>query len=632
MQIRAINFQRAGFYDRLRSMYIRHAFGSHKKADGSRYESFRIEESVRINGKPTKLTLLTIGSTFDLDRSLWKPLCRRIEEIVYGRPTLFESHPEVEKYALEFSRKILKKRSIEVAKASESDPDRYADGVDLEESDGIDSLSTGGEHVALHGAQLLGLPEIFRDIGFTESQVAMALVSIVARMLNPGSESATWEWLTQQSAIGELLEVDLSKKSVMRLHRVSDELVRHRHQIESALFSRIRTLFSLEETILLFDLTNTYFEGEMEKNEQAKRGHSKEKRSDAPLLTLGLVVDGSGFVRRSQVFAGNVSEASTVQDMLGGLSAPEGALVVMDRGTATQEVLDWLVSCNYHYVVVSREKVRTFDMDKAQTILTAQGHELKIYSEPIKAKSETRLYCYSPGRYAKEHAITESFIQKFEDALTKMHEGLSKPRTDKKKENILKRIGRLQEQSKGISQHYVITVSDNAATKAPDKPLLATAIHVEKKPVEGSRLTHPGVYCLRSNVFGFTDEALWKIYVMLTDLEAVFRSLKTELGLRPVYHQTGERCQGHLFISVLAYQCVQAIRTRLKACGIYKSWNTIRAEMAGQVRATLTYSLRNGGAVHVRKALAAKSHHKVIYDALNISHRPGKITRARFNE
>jgi hypothetical protein len=142
-------------------------------------------------------------------------------------------------------------------------------------------------------------------------------------------------------------------------------------------------------------LTNTYFEGEMKSNPEAKRGFSKEKRFDCPLLTLGLVLDGSGFIKKSKMFQGNVAEAGTVQAMLEALDAPAAALVVLDRGTATKGVLEWLVSANYQYVVISREHTRTFDMSKAQTIQTAKKQELHIYRELNEEKTEARLYCYS---------------------------------------------------------------------------------------------------------------------------------------------------------------------------------------------------------------------------------------------
>ncbi|MGD0109343.1 MAG: transposase [Rhodopila sp.] len=160
---------------------------------------------------------------------------------------------------------------------------------------------------------------------------------------------------------------------LVRLYRVSDLLVRHRDAIEAALFARIRDLFTLPTTVTLYDLTNTYFEGTAADDPKAARGRSKEKRTDCPLVTLGMVLDGSGFVRRSKkMFAGNVAEGSTLQDMLKGLDAPKGALFIMDAGIATEANLAWLKDRGYRYLAVSRERTRQFDPDQATEVLTAR--------------------------------------------------------------------------------------------------------------------------------------------------------------------------------------------------------------------------------------------------------------------
>jgi transposase len=604
-------------------MYIRKTT-TKKAADGTRYSTYRIVTSERILGKVKQRTLLNIGSCFELEEKFWPQLCKRIDDIVNGRLSLLPPIQEIEEYAQQFAARIIAELSAPVTEIEEKE--KYSE-VDVSTVELLQPRSVGVEHAALHAANTLQLPDILKKVGFTQPQVTMALAGIVGRMAKPGSERATWEWLTNQSALGELLEVDFSRNSAMGLYRVSDKLLQHKELIEKFLFTRICSLFSLRETVVLYDLTNTYFEGEMKSNAKAKRGFSKEKRSDCPLLTLGLVLDGSGFVKKSKMFQGNVSESATVQTMLKELAAPPTALVVLDRGTATKGVLEWLTCANYHYVVVSRERARTFERDKAQTIQTAQKQELHIYRELNEKKTEARLYCHSPKREAKEEGITGRFVTKFEDDLRKLAEGLTKPRTNKHKDFILKQLGRLMEKSKGISQHYSITVTDNAEIKSPEKPLLATSIHFERKYKEGSIATHPGVYCIRTNALWLEAEELWKTYIMLTDLEAVFRSLKSELGLRPVYHQTSERAEGHLFLTVLAYQCVQVLRNKLKAHELHDSWQTLRTVLSTHQRITATFRQRNGSTLHIRKATVAEARQQQIYNALNLDSSPGGVTR-----
>jgi transposase len=376
-------------------------------------------------------------------------------------------------------------------------------------------------------------------------------------------------------------------------------------------------LFQFEETVTLFDLTNTYFEGAAAANPKAKRGRSKEKRSDCPLVTLGLVLDGSGFVRRSKTFNGNVAEGTTLEAMLTGLNAPPGAMVIMDAGIATEANIAWLVEKKYRYLVVKRGGTRQFDENQSVEIETTGGETIRLQKELDKDSNEVRLHCYSEGRKIKETAMTARFATAFEAGLQKIVDGLQKPRAEKRYDKLLERIGRLKEKSRGASQHYTINL-----TKGDDSEL-ATALTWEKSAVPGTMATHPGVYCLRSNELNWDEEKLWCTYTMLTDLESVFRSLKSELGLRPVFHSKEDRSDGHLFITVLAYQCVQTIRAQLKKAGIHDSWAQLRETLSIQRRVTSSLKRRDGHTIHIRKTTIAEPALLEIYQALKLNPAPG---------
>lgn len=193
------------------------------------------------------------------------------------------------------------------------------------------------------------------------------------------------------------------------------------------------------------------------------------------------------------------------------------------------------------------------------------------------------------------------------------------PGATKRIAKLWERIGRLKEKSHGVGQHGSITVEPDA------DGVNAQAIRWERQPVDGTLLTHPGVYCLRTNELTWGSEQLWRTDVMLTDLEAVFRSLKSELGLRPVYHQTAERAEGHLFITVLAYQFVQIIRRRLQAHGIIDRWSSLRAILAGQCRVTATFRRPDGRALHLRKATQPEPAQLAIIRALGSDPTPGGV-------
>lgn len=596
-------------------MFIRQTKTSNA-ASGKPYSTFRLVASERIDGKVRQRTLLNLGSSFALAREHWPELCCRIEQILSGQLSLMSAPGEIETLAQRYAAR-LSNQGVELTAGSETDFQE----VDVNSLELIRPRSIGVEHVGKAALEWLDFSGILAKTGLNGAQQAAAIGSVIGRMAAPGSELSTWHWLRECSGLGELIDVDFEAMPLMRLYRSSDLLVKHRQTIEEMLFHRIDTLFSLPATVTLYDLTNTYFEGEMATNHKAQRGHSKEKRSDCPLVTLGLVLDGSGFIRRSRMFAGNVVEGTTLAEMLAGLGAPASAMVIMDRGIATRENIAWLVAHHYRYLVVSRERARQFAPTEAVETTSACGQTIRIQRVENEDATEARLYCHSQERQDKETAINQRFVDRFEQELAKIAASLDKPRTTKDRDKLLLRIGRLIAKSHGIGQHYRIElIPDASGTKA-------IGLTWERLPVEGSMLTHPGVYCLRTNELSWDAARLWQTYTMLTDLEAVFRSLKSELGLRPIYHHKEDRAEGHLFITVLAYQAVQAVRRQLKVHGINESWTSLRGILAVQQRVTATFTQRDGRTLHVRKATVPEPTLRKIYDTLGLPLTPGGVKK-----
>jgi transposase len=599
-------------------MFIRQT-KTRNSTTGESYTTFRLVASERVGKQVRQRTLLNLGRGFALLQEQWPQLCARIDQILAGQTSFLPESAAIEALAQRYAARLVAGRPS-VAPESEISAGEYQE-VDVNSLELVRPRSVGVEHAGLTALSFLGIADILESVGMNAGQRACAMGSIVGRMACPGSELATWRWLRSRSALGELVDVDFEGVPLMSLYRASDLLVRNRDSIEEALFRRINDLFALPATVTLYDLTNTYFEGEATGNAKAKRGHSKEKRSDCPLVTLGLVLDGSGFIRRSRMFEGNVSEAGTLEGMLKGLDAPMGAMVIMDRGIATEANIAWLIEHHYRYLVVSRERTRQFDESQATETTTASEEIIKMQRVISDDAKEVRLYCYSEKRQVKESAMTKRFTERFELGLANLAAGLLKPRGNKNRDKLLEKIGRLKEKSHGIGQHYTIT------TTCDESGSNVTALTWEKTPVDGTQLTHPGVYCLRSNETTWDEATLWQTYTMLTDLEAVFRSLKSELGLRPVFHHKEERTEGHLFITVLAYQAVQAIRNRLKAQGTTKSWSTLKETLSVQQRVTATFRQRDGRTLNIRKATVAEKDLKEIYEKLGISATPGGIQK-----
>ena len=600
-------------------MYIRRV-RTHNKRTGESYVTHRLVRSERTGQRVRQVTLLNLGRHFAVESKDWPALCRHIEEIRRGQSALLPLAPALQKLAQHYAAQLLLRHEPGVA-ARRAPPAAKAGRsfieVDIDSLEVLAPRSVGVEHAALSVMREIGFIETLQTLGFNRAQCAAAIGNIIARMAAPASELATWRWLKHESALGEMLEFDFEGMSLMRLYRASDLLLRHQARIEAFLFEQVRGLFGLESTVTLYDLTNTYFEGLLAGNPKAARGHSKEKRSECVLLTLALVLDQSGFIRRSRVFAGNAVEAVTLATMLSGLQAPAGALVVMDRGIATEQNLTWLTAQGYRYLVVSRARSRRFDPHQAVELTAAGGERIRMQQILSPDAREVRLYCHSTGREQKETAIVARLTQRFEQGLAKLSQALQKPRGEKRLIKISERIGRLKQKCFGISQHYRIEYqTDASGTKL-------TALTWSKDILPGSQASDPGVYCLRSNETSWTPEQMWRTYVMLTDLEAVFRSLKSELGLRPIFHHKESRSDAHLLISVLAYQFVQIIRTRLADRGIHLSWASLRQILRVQRRTTSRFNTRGGRTLSVRKASQPEAELAQLYHALSLDPNPG---------
>ena len=597
-------------------MYIRRTTIKSRK-DGGRYYSYRLVESRRTEKGVKQHTLLNLGADFSLPREQWPDLTKRIEAILGGQQSLFATNSDIERLAQDIASKIV----FSYQDVGDSGSVDYRE-VDLDTIELTRPRSVGGEHVCLETLRALELDKTLGELGFNGVQTAAAIGTIIGRACHPGSELATHTWLQERSGLGELIDYDFNKLSLYGMYQIADKLLGKKEAIEQYLYDRERSLFALRETITLYDLTNTYFEGQCQNNALAAHGHSKEKRSDCPLVTLGLVLDSSGFPRRSHVYEGNVNEPGTLSEMLhdleeGGTSAGQKPTVVMDAGIATEDNITWLREHRYPYLVVSRKKHREFD--EALAVVVKKDDECTVKAQQVfdEETQETLLYCHSTRREKKDQAIGDRFVGRLEEELVKLNNGLQKKRCLKKYDKVMVKIGRLRQKYSKVSSRYTISVKKDEQTGN------ATGITWKQQPKPETTDTHPGVYCLRTSQTDWDESTLWNTYTMLTDLEAVFRSLKSELGLRPVHHQITTRVSGHLFITVLAYHLVHTIRFRLKQAGIHSSWSSIRTTLSTQCRMTVSMLCKDGSTVHVRKSNRPETNQQEIFSALSLKNHPG---------
>jgi len=611
-------------------MFIRASI--QKKKTQAEYKTFKLVESFRTERGPRQRTLLNLGADFDLPEAQWKDLANRIEEIITRQEPIFQCAQEVERLARKYVRRIIKQGgsdAVYLIRAGKSAADRepgYSPDyqvVDVNSTENEEPRSVGAEHVVVETIRELGLDEKLSEMGFSRPWRDVAIGVIAGRLINPCSELSTHWWLRYKSAIDELMGTDFSQLPQDRVYRVSDKLLQGRDELEDYLSCKEKTLFNLQETIVLYDLTNTFLEGTGKLNKKAKFGKSKERRSDCPLVTLGLVLDGDGFPKRSRVYEGNMSEGKTLEKMLLGLQKEPSLikpLIIVDAGIAAEDNLKWLRDKHYDYLAVSRRRKRKIPEELASRMVTVQENKESLVRAVLENDEKTKevlVWCHSIQKEKKEEGINNLFRQRFEEGLKKIEASLTKKNGIKVYEKVIERIGRLKERYSRMARHFEITVQKN------DKDLATSLSWSLKEDLEKT----DGVYCLRTNRQGVNEQGLWDSYNTIRDVEDAFRCMKSDLGFRPIRHHIERRSDGHLFITVLAYHVLHAIRFKLRMKGIHDSWSKIREKLSMHTRNTTTQKREDGKVIHIRKSSRPEPHQKVIYNALNMASVPGRILK-----
>ena len=591
------------------------------------YYTYKLVESVRTARGPRQRDVLNLGVDFKLPQERWKELANCIEAIITGQRQLFDYPQEINALAKKYARAIIRQQAAAVDAGEEVISDYQT--IDVNSVDNEDARTVGAEHVIYETIKELEIDQKLTSLGLTRFQTAVALGVVAGRMIVPGSERATHQWMQNMTALDELLGIDFSNVSSDSVYRASDLLLKNKDALEEHLRGTEGRLFSLQEKIILYDLTNTFFEGSGKFNPKARYGgNSKEKRNDCPLVTLGLVLDVQGFPKKSRIYEGNISEPKTLEAMIRALAGEDindnclfKPTIVLDAGIATEDNINWLRGQSYQYIVVSRKKKKAIPADVAMVAVKVdEKHDTVLVKAGLVENPQTdelELYCHSLDKEKKEEGIKNKFQERFEAELLKARQGLDLKSGTKRYDKVIERVGRLKEKFKLVSHRYNVSIEKDSQTDN------ASNISWSRKKTENTS----GVYCLRTNRKDLNEQQIWDIYTMLTDIEDAFRCMKSELGLRPIYHQKERRCDGHIFITTLAYHLLHTIRFKLRQRGVQFSWTTIRKQLSTQVRITTTLKRKDNKVVHIRKSSTAEPSHRLIYDALNLSYQPGKIVK-----
>ncbi len=589
------------------------------KSSNKTYYSYQLVESVRTERGPRQRILLYLNSELDLTKEERHHLASCIEDSIKGTKRLFPYPEKIEKLAQIFAKQLVGKQAERLPENTQEEKKTDYHTVDCNTIQHEYARGVGIEYIALKMFQKLGLKEKLSEIGLTKRQVDIATGVIIGKLAQPSSERATHTWLQKQSAIDELMDCDFSRLSLNSVYQVADLLLKEKDTLEEHLQVTEKSLFSLEETVILYDLTNTYLEGTAKGIEKAKRGRSKEKRSDCPLVTLGLIIDENGFIKKSTILPGNVSEPKTLQEAIEkvGYDDKKKPVIVLDAGFATEENLQWLREKERPYIVCSRKRIGKIPQDLSLEIVQEKKGNIVKAAQVIDENTEEAIvYCHSVMKEKKEESMKDSSQKHFEEALKKLREGLTKKRCMKAYDKVVEKVGRLKEKYRSISSHYkIIVVADESSKQAVDISWNLNSETCEKR--------FSGIYQLRTYKLQWDSKKLWNTYVMLTEVEESFRCLKSELGLRPVYHKKSSRVDGHLFITVLAYHLMKGILHELAMKGIYLNWNTLRRGMSTQVRVTTSMQTEDGKKIYIRASTQPESFHKKIYKALELPSTPG---------
>jgi transposase len=600
-----------------------------KKKDpttGKEYSVFQLVESVRTEKGPRQRIVLHLGSLLKLKENEHKLLANRIEELLHGIQTILPYPMEVEHLAQQYANQLLQEKFAKDGNTSDGDkkpqnthakiskakiPDYQT--IDVESIEQQNPRTVGAEHLLLHTARQLKIPEKLKQVGMSEKETALALGSIIGRAIHPSSERGTHRWLKRRSGLGELLDFEFDTTSCNHLYAISDKLLHCKMALENHLTETAQQMHQYRSTLLLYDLTNTYMEGQARANPKAKYGRSKEKRSDCPLVTLGLVVNEHGFAIRSSILSGNIGEASTLQDMIHALNGTETCLrpiIVLDAGIASEENLAWLRAQKYPYIVSARQNAPS--MELAQPLSNVENSttsEVKIAPIQCDAGEEKWFYCESEAKAAASASIEVMLRERFEKELLKMANSLIKPLGRKKYPKVLERLGRLKEKYKIISPYYEVVVHPSDDGKK--------AVKIEWQYVpEKAEKKFSGHYFLRTYGVDQTAAETWKLYTSLTTIEDAFRFMKSSLGMRPIYHQKERRVDGHLWITLLAYHLIQTCLYQLKEQGMTQSWETVLDTMVGRVRVTMQARMHDGKTLYHRSTTKAEPDQCKIYQAV----------------
>lgn len=591
-------------------MYLRKTTRTYKDKS---YVNHLLVESVHTPKGPRQRIICSLGRLEPAPAEHWLGLAHKLEAALQGQASLPGGATRIEDLAATARRGTRRTRGGGSTAAMEVDADRVA----MEES-----REAGPVHVGHQLWQQLRIDPILRRAGLSARACVLTEAMTLNRLIAPLSEHAMPDWM-RRTALNDILQTDFSALHDDALYRNLDRLHPKREQIERALAAQEKTLFNLEDTVYLYDLTSTYFEGHARRNPQAKRGYSRDQRPDCKQVVVGLVLDRHGFPKAHEVFDGNMQDRRSLGSMLDALEKrvghQAGATVIVDRGMAYAENLDQIRQRGWHYLVAGLQPERNAWLEDVENdegwedvvrVPSPRNPWQKKTRVQIKRRSQgdvAYLLCRSDGRAAKDRAIRDKHEGKWLRDVQKLQRRVATGRL-KAEAKIQQAIGRLRERYPRVARYYAIAYD-------AERRQVVSQVHDDKKAV-ATKLD--GSYLLKTDRHDLTAEDIWRTYILLTRVENAFRAMKSPLMERPIFHHLEHRTQTHIFLCVLAYHLLTAIEHRFLQAGIHTSWWTLRQQLSTHLVATIVLPTPSGPVLKIRKATTPEPVHREIYATLRI--------------
>ena len=554
----------------------------HNPVKGKTDGYYRLIESYRNEtGRVSHRTLLNVGfieDTVDIDQlnQIRRILCNRYEEAL-GNKRLFEiedNPPIVNQLADEYWNRLVTEHRIDIGQKKPTVHQRNM--VSVESIRHKDVREIGGEWLCYQALEQLQIKDYLSNIGFSEEAVQLALTQIISRAVYPASELETSRWIQENSAVCELTGYPLEKITKDKLYKSSLRLFSVKDQIEQFLSHKTNQLFDIEDKFYIYDLTNTYFEGPKKHSQLARYGRSKEKRSDCKIVVLAMVVNPQGFIKYSAIFEGNIQDCSTLRTIVENLrkktsASAKKAVVVIDAGIATEANLSMLTTEGFDYICVSRSKLKDYRIDPSGESLEVEDkkhQKIKLQKVISDRHDGYFLKIDSQAKRQKEVSMNNRFQEGFEKGMNSITASLEKKSGIKMEEKVYERVGRLKQKYPSVSSYYDIKYAVETTTvtnrKTKEKKEVRQIKSINWNIKENVDLnSRSGVYFLRTSLLE-TERVLWEGYNTIREIEDDFRTLKTDLDLRPIYHKNDDSTMAHLHLGLLAYWVVNTVRFQLK--------------------------------------------------------------------